>query len=79
MIHRCRECPREDWSASEYDLLVREDLSSQVRQSSYCKSNFKSSVQINPATWGEIKTTETNDGMEDMEDEVGIFTDSGNF
>lgn len=71
LIHRCRECPREDWSDSEYDLLVREDLSAQVRQmSDNSKNLFKTTTPINTATWGEIKSTETNDGMEDMEDEV---------
>lgn len=70
VIHRCRECPREDWSVSEYDLLVREDLSSQVKYTTNGHKYVSISGNLNPLCWSEIKTSETFDGMEDMDEEV---------
>lgn len=72
IIHRCRECPREDWSVSEYDILVREDLSSQVKHTTEYDKTIPESISLNPSCWNEIKSTETYDGMEDLDEEVEL-------
>lgn len=71
IIHRCRESPREDWSTSEYDLLVREDLSSQANQTSNVTEKI-SKIESVSSLCNDVKTTEAFDGMEDMDEEVRI-------
>lgn len=58
----------------EYNLLVREDLSSQVKQTTdFYQNIFKNSLSVVSWCWNEIKTTEVCDGMENMNEEVNIF------
>ncbi len=68
IIHHCRECPREDWSVDEYDLLVREDLSSQVKQTTDTEGGALRTVSV--SFWNEMKTSEPSDGMDDMDEDV---------
>lgn len=79
LIHRCRECPREDWSVSEYDLIVREDLSSQVKQTAADNKNgvAKNTSSFKTPSWSEVKSSESNDGMDDMDEEVRRVTSLG--
>lgn len=76
IIDKCRDQPPTNWPKSAYELIMREDLASQTLNIHSDNKEERKIINVEKLIdWNDANETDNNivkDGMENLDDEVGI-------